>query len=72
MAEDGTSSLVPLELSGFVPELFPNEPPLRDSLLNVDDNLTSSELSEQLGDKGVLCVLTRDGQQKRNDTKTKN
>ena len=75
MAEDGTSSLVPPELLGSVPELFTDEPALGDSLLNVDDNLTSLELSEQTSlelseqtslelseqeTKGVLCVLTRD------------
>ena len=47
VAEDGTSSLVPPELLGSVPELLTDEPALRDSHLNVDDDLTSSKLSEQ-------------------------
>ena len=47
MAEDGTSSLVPPELLGSVPELFTAEPVLRESLLTIDDDLASSELLEQ-------------------------
>lgn len=47
IGDDGTSLLVPPELLGSVPELFTDEPALRDSLLHLDNDLANSDVTEQ-------------------------
>ena len=44
VAEDGSSLLVPPELLGSVPNLFTDEPALRDSLLHLDSDLASEDV----------------------------
>ena len=52
VTEDGSGSLVPPELLVHsFPEVFTDEPALRDSLLNLDDDLARLELLEQEADQ---------------------